>query len=46
MVQEIGGFGENHRSLSNIPTQNPVDEPRYVNTMTIKKANIAIFICE
>jgi hypothetical protein len=27
MVQETGGFGENHRSLSNRPTQNPMGKP-------------------
>jgi hypothetical protein len=29
MVEEAGGFGENHRILSNRSTQNHVGEPRY-----------------
>jgi hypothetical protein len=29
MVEETGGFGENHQILSNRSTQNHVGEPRY-----------------
>jgi hypothetical protein len=39
MVEEAGGFGENHRILSNRSTQNHVGEPRYFEIVPIYYLN-------